>query len=323
MDLIALLSQESVIEKEQKKRHKFVPDLPELEGEATRAPKIKEHLFFENKDIYISKHNRYAAYPEHSHQFLELNYIVKGECRQIINGVPYLLKEGDILLMDTGSAHSIEALGKDDLLLNILFNNKSISINWLMNMNHHDSILYKLLLTNNPLDTNAANFILFRNEQNEHIKQIINNMADEYFFPKVFSGKIISSYLPILIYELARSLPHEYSETFSKKDPFYEVLQLIDAEFTTLTLDAASKRLNFNKNYLSNMIKKRSGQTFTELLNEKRLLKANLLIESTEIPIQTILTEVGFSNKTYFYTCYKNRFHCLPSEVRKNGAASK
>jgi quercetin dioxygenase-like cupin family protein len=37
---------------------------------------------------------------------------VKGECRQIINGVPYLLKEGDILLMDTGSAHSIEALGK-------------------------------------------------------------------------------------------------------------------------------------------------------------------------------------------------------------------
>ena len=131
MDLIALLSQESVIEKEQKKRHKFVPDLPELEGEATRAPKIKEDLFFENKDIYISKHNRYAAYPEHSHQFLELNYIVKGECRQIINGVPYLLKEGDILLMDTGSAHSIEALGKDDLLLNILFNNKSISINWL------------------------------------------------------------------------------------------------------------------------------------------------------------------------------------------------
>ncbi|MFZ2664910.1 MAG: helix-turn-helix domain-containing protein, partial [Trichococcus flocculiformis] len=214
-------------------------------------------------------------------------------------------------------------LGKDDLLLNILFNNKSISINWLMNMNHHDSILYKILLTNNPLDTNAANFILFRNEQNEHIKQIINNMADEYFFPKVFSGKIISSYLPILIYELARSLPHEYSETFSKKDPFYDVLQLIDAEFTTLTLDAASKRLNFNKNYLSNMIKKRSGQTFTELLNEKRLLKANLLIESTEIPIQTILTEVGFSNKTYFYTCYKNRFHCLPSEVRKNGAASK
>ncbi|MFY9903079.1 MAG: helix-turn-helix domain-containing protein [Trichococcus sp.] len=79
---------------------------------------------------------------------------------------------------------------------------------------------------------------------------------------------------------------------------------MIDAEFTTLTLDAASKRLNFNKNYLSNMIK-------------KRLLKANLLIESTEIPIQTILTEVGFSNKTYFYTCYKNRFHCLPSEMRK------
>ena len=107
------------------------------------------------------------------------------------------------------------------------------------------------------------------------------------------------------------------AKRFSKKDPFYEVLQLIDAEFTTLTLDAASKRLNFNKNYLSNMIKKRSGQTFTELLNEKRLLKANLLIESTEIPILTILTEVGFSNKTYFYTCYKNRFHCLPSEVRK------
>jgi len=317
MQLIKFLMEETIIEKEQKKRHVFVPDLPDLDNLQTKVPKIKNNFFFENKDIYISKHSRYAAYPEHSHQFLELNYIVKGECRQLINGVPYLLKEGDILLMDTGSEHSIEALGKEDLLLNILFNNKSISIDWLKNMNHNDSILYKILLTNNQQGSNGTNYILYRNEQNEHIQQIINSMLNEYFFPKVFSSKIISSYLPILLYELARSLPYEYNENFSEKDPFYEVLQLIDTEFETITLNEASKILNFNKNYLSNMVKKRSGQTFTELLNEKKLLKANLLIESTEIPINTIFSEVGFSNKTYFYKCYKDKFQRLPSDVRK------
>lgn len=77
--------------------------------------------FIKNKDIYISKHNRYAPYPEHSHEFLEFNYQLSGNSSQTINGEKYVLSEGDLLLMDSGSIHSIDSLGKDDILLNIYY----------------------------------------------------------------------------------------------------------------------------------------------------------------------------------------------------------
>ena len=54
MDLIALLSQESVIEKEQKKRHKFVPGSAGTGGGGDPGAQDQGASVFRNKDIYIS-----------------------------------------------------------------------------------------------------------------------------------------------------------------------------------------------------------------------------------------------------------------------------
>lgn len=59
--------------------------------------------FFKNKDIYISKHNRFADYPYHTHQFLELNYMYSGSSEQIIEGNKETLHEGELLLLDSGT----------------------------------------------------------------------------------------------------------------------------------------------------------------------------------------------------------------------------
>ena len=123
--LTDFLHQETEIEKQQKKTGSFVPDFSEMK---TQAPHLTNDLFFHNRDIYISKHNRYAPYPLHSHQFLELNYIYSGHCQQIINGQTYMLNQGDILLMDVGSKHQIECLEEEDIVINLLFKDNNISL---------------------------------------------------------------------------------------------------------------------------------------------------------------------------------------------------
>ena len=125
------LLQETDHEQQQKIRG-FIPDVTDITQDET--PKLRSQLFFQNKDIYMSKHSRYADYPEHSHQFLELNYIYKRCCQQRINDKDILLEEGDILLMDTDSRHAIKALGQEDILINILFQNTDVSLNWLNNL---------------------------------------------------------------------------------------------------------------------------------------------------------------------------------------------
>lgn len=297
----------------------FVSDFPELTqvGEQT-IPVISQKIFGANKDVYISKHSRFANYPAHAHQFLEINYVYHGSCRQIINGKDYTFQAGDIILMDTDSVHSIQALGEEDILLNILFQDKAISLEWLSQLQSHNSLIYQLLLSETLTEKGQSNFAIFPADKTKNVLPLLDQLLEEYFFPGDFSDKMISHYLSILMYHLARTLSQVNQETLLDKtsDPYTKVLEMIDQNYEHLDLSTAAKQLNFNKNYLSNLIKERSGKTFTQLLHQKRLSRAKLLIESTQLPIHDIAQQTGFSNRTFFYKKFEEAHGVKPSELR-------
>ena len=313
LSIIDYLTRETDIETRQKETGKHIPD---YDNQNADLPRLTNDLFLANRSIYISKHNRYAPYPKHTHQFLELNYVLQGQCQQIINDTPYTFYEGDILLMDAGSAHAIEALGEDDLLINIVFKDTQISLKNLEELQGQNSILYQFLLKSHTHIQSAENFIVLQSDKTNKSKNLIELMLNEYFDPKPFSNQILEHYLSILLFELARSLPTQGDTVRDANDPYVQVLELIDQEYSTLTLAKAAKELNFNKNYLSNLIKEKGNVTFTELLNQKKIMIAQLLLKSTNFSIEKICQTVGYSNKTYFYKQLQNQFGKLPSQVR-------
>ena len=74
--IMKILTKITAIEKEQKKTNCFVEDMPRFaishNLSAQNSSRVLSNYFFRNKDIYISKHNRFADYPEHTHIFLEM-----------------------------------------------------------------------------------------------------------------------------------------------------------------------------------------------------------------------------------------------------------
>ncbi|MGT2742550.1 helix-turn-helix domain-containing protein [Streptococcus plurextorum] len=298
------------------KKQGFVADY--VEAGQTNLPKLPQSYFFQNKDIFLSKHSRYAPYPEHTHQFLEINYVYKGSCKQMINGQLFKLQEGDILLMDVDSRHSIEALGKEDILINILFQNQDISINWLKQLQGENSLLYQFLLSDASQQFKRDNFLLLSTHKDSSIRRLLEDMMVEYFLPQEFSQQMLKHYVPLLFYQLARLLPQvdKIVDLHLEESTYAQVLKIIDREYASIGLSEVAKRLNFNKNYLSNLIKSESGQTFTQLVNQRKLMKAQLLLRTTQLPIQEIALSVGISNKTYFYNKYKETFGYGPKGER-------
>ncbi|MGT2800315.1 AraC family transcriptional regulator [Streptococcus marmotae] len=313
-----LLFQETKHEAKQKETG-FIADYLDTELlKPNSTPRLSQHFFFQNKDVFMSKHSRYAPYPEHTHQFLELNYVYKGTCRQVINGTEQQLREGDLLLMDVNSRHSIESLGEKDILINLLFRNQDISLEWLGQLQGEQSLLYQFLLSDASANYQRDNFLIISTSNQPQLQATLHNMMTEYFLPQSFSQQIISQYLPILFYELARCLPRiTEKELQLEETPYLKVLKIIDKEFATISLHELAERLNFNKNYLSNLIKAESGFPLTQLINQRKLMKARLLLQSTHLPIHEIALEVGFSNKTYFYKKYKETFGHGPKEERE------
>lgn len=60
----------------------------------------------------LSKHHRFADMPLHNHDFIEMNYMYSGKCRQMIDGEEIGLEQGQICIIDTHVPHSIYALAK-------------------------------------------------------------------------------------------------------------------------------------------------------------------------------------------------------------------
>ena len=66
----------------------------------------------------------------------------------------------------------------------------------------------------------------------------------------------------------------------------FPILRMIHEEFRTISLGEIAGKLNYNENYLSNLIKNKTGKTFKEIQTKERLERAKLLIENTYIPKQ-------------------------------------
>ena len=320
--ILNALKQTTLIEEKQTASHCFVEDMPPYainqELSLKAHGRVLSNYFFKNKDIYISRHNRYADYPTHTHTFLEMNYMLQGHATEIVDDKKITLNTGDLLLLDEGSTHSIKALGDNDLLINILFRTKNISINLLNDLRRSNNIFYDFLLSQVIEDSNhKRDYLVFTKKRNNEVQETLDRIIDEYYLKRDFSNSIIKSYLSILLVQLVREYPLNGPHQENKSSLLaIKVLKAIAEEYKTVSLEELANRYNYNKNYLSNIFKSEVGQTFSEVLTRQRLIQAHTLIASTSLPIATIMEQVGIKNKTFFYQKYKNYYKTLPSTDR-------
>lgn len=278
---------------------------------------LKEY-FLKNNYIYISKHPRFAPYPEHSHHFLELNYVYSGKSVQYINNKLEIIHKGELLLLDRGSSHALAEHDEEDILINIIFPNDNIDIDWLSSLNNKDNVLFNFLAQ--TLATRSRKeYLIFRCSQNEHVQVILDQMIDKFFSEPIFANEIISLYIPILFTELIGNCKYDFYQ--DKKDKsnhqvIIDTLKLIENNYPTLTLENTAKTLGYNKNYLSNIIKKKTNKTFSELLSQQRMKQAKFLIETTNFSISEIIEMIGLKNRSHFYKKFQETYGKLPNSFK-------
>jgi mannose-6-phosphate isomerase-like protein (cupin superfamily) len=157
MDITVLKSLQALtaVERQQQHSHTVADDIPpaaiDTQATSTHQMPVLNDYFFNNCSVSIRKHNRFADYPLHTHQFFEINYMLRGEADEIVDGQPLHLAQGDVLLLDIGSQHAIKALGADDLMINVLFRDRNLSLDLLTQLQAQKSVFYDFLL--NHTDT--------------------------------------------------------------------------------------------------------------------------------------------------------------------------
>jgi AraC-like DNA-binding protein len=160
---------------------------------------------------------------------------------------------------------------------------------------------------------------------------IIKNLRDEIIKDDLYSLKLESdfkTYIKILeilnglglIVEFNQLLDSKYDYRGNLKDnaKFADVFGFILNNYTKrIKISEPATLLNLNDTAFSHYFKKRTGRSFTDYINELRLLEADSLILYSNKKISRICTDCGFNNLSNFNRIYKSWKGITPADRRR------
>lgn len=269
------------------------------------------------KWLIIQRHNRYYYCFIHRHSFIEINYLYSGECKNIINGVEYMMRPGDIVIMEPGCTHEIKWLGENDILINIL-----------LLPAFAETVLEKTLAGGGEIAefmisalynrTYKSNFLFVKGTKNERIRQAINNLLCEYFDKEVVSAELlIDVYIQELFALIVRENkihPENIVFAYRPNSLVSNLVQYVRNNCVTCTRESVAAHFKYSGSRISNILSENIGYGFVHLRNNFRLDLVERKLRTTSIPVKRIADECGFSNYTQFYKLYRSYFGRLPRE---------
>ena len=129
----------------------------------------------------------------------------------------------------------------------------------------------------------------------------------------------VRSYITLLFTELFRSYQktlHEQLVSQIDHSINNEIISYMDAHYQEVTLSMLADHFNFSIDYMGKLIKQITGNSFTDFVKDKRLKQACLLLKMTSKSVQEIVSEIGYSNISYFYKQFKQKYEMTPDAYR-------
>ena len=94
------------------------------------------------------------------------------------------------------------------------------------------------------------------------------------------------------------------------------VLSYIEEHYRDGELSELAGELHYDLYWLSREIKRRTGATYTELVQEKRLSQAAYLLTNTAMSVMDIGLAVGYENMSYFHRIFQKKYGTTPRKYR-------
>lgn len=252
----------------------------------------------------------------HKHDFIEIVYMLKGECVHTVDGKDYEVSHGDMLVINYNQTHSIRS-DSPLVYVNILIKPEYVNES-LANSENAFSLLNLSEFKDfaEILDKNKVKIRFFGDEKRK-TEDVITSLLEEMKAKNPGHELYVRSQFNILLLTIFRKMSLNLESKVY--DVSEELLDYIRSNCTErLTLNQLADMCSYNCAYFSRLFKEYAGLTFTQYLKKCRIERAKYLIETTNMKITDIAYEVGYVNKTKFFSHFKSVCSMSPLEYRKS-----
>ncbi|WP_130859959.1 AraC family transcriptional regulator [Gracilibacillus phocaeensis] len=281
---------------------------------------VQSDKFLKDELIMIRKHPRFIDFPKHTHDFIEMNYVFRGQFRQQVADQKIHLKQGDILLLNQHIEHELAACGREDIVINFIIHPaffdyilSNFSSGFIQNQ------MVQFLMNSMFNYDQYAQFLYYPVSGSARIQEIMEQLLIEMMNDSILAKSKIKFLMGLLILELAEQQHQsQQNATQAAEHAFVaEVFRYIENHYKTASLQMLAAQYKQSSYWASKRIKTLTNANFKDLVQEKRLLVAKNLLMYSDLSIQAIAEEVGYENISYFYRLFKKKFNQTPKVFKQ------
>lgn len=288
---------------------------------------LAKDVFEENTSIFVNVHTLRSNSPNrelHGHDFFEMTYVVRGTCIQTIdNGEPEIFTPGIFCIMNPNARHNLYVEHEEDLAINILLKQSLFnSTFWSMLEQKRD--LGRFFMSYFVSQNATSDYLKYDTNQSPEVEASLEKICREYLDRRPYSSTIIRCMLIIFFTEVVRSselLLAQWQFEDQAAARIMDIFQYLSRNYATATLASTAAHFHYHPNYLSAFIRKHTGKTFRQILNDIKFAEANYYLTNTSMPIKDVSEKLGFTQLCNFYEFVRKNFHTTPYHLRQVLAA--
>lgn len=246
--------------------------------------------FYNSQFVY----KQMSQSPDRKVEYYELEYFPETGGVSYINGHPYPIVQGNVLVATPGYIR-------------------------------HSKLHFKAFYVHFSTENSALQTIL---DSLPHISEFgEDSLKMEQLFKQIiqhfhYSDPVHMIYAESKLLELIFRLANQEVTVASKKaySPIVlQAIEYIDRNFKEdIKLDDVSNAVGLTPVYLHKLFYKTTGQTPHQLLLEKRLTMAKELLAGSDMSLVNVAAESGFSSQSYFNAVFKKHYGMTPLAFRQD-----
>lgn len=148
------------------------------------------------------------------------------------------------------------------------------------------------------------------------IKFLFENALAEYKTRKLNYIQVIKNNVQNILIEIARSLEC-FDNSMIKAEIVQQIVDYTEIHYKeNITLELLSKMFYCSGAYITKMFKREMGMSYAEYLRQRRIYQASNMLSDSNMKINEIVKNVGFSDVVSFRNAFKKYVGLTPKEYR-------
>lgn len=266
-------------------------------------------------NLLAQRARRFGTAEPHQHEFVELYYVVKGACTDVVGSKSLSLMPGDLVLMQPRTVHQLSVSAGGIVYQAAI---KAQTFRTICQELLHDTAEHSIL--RDKLEQQENDFLLFRTGVEPDILSVMEQMLTECSQPHKYFNIILQGQLTTLLALLLNEgepdplcLPKTSCNTFDEE----QLLDYLHLHLAEVTLQSAADHFGFSVSYFSTLVRETMGQNFSKLLRREKLSAAAALLTETDYTVRKICEETGYESVSQFSGTFKREYGISPGEYRK------